>query len=334
MSLPTLLKFNLRYYRRHVLLSLLCMLGISLGVGIVIAVELINDSALESFSSSVDFLSGRATHSVVSRYGWIDEKLFTQLWTDPQVKAASPVVEVMAPTLETAGEAIRFVGIDPFLDAPFRNFVPQAHAESAFVTFLTSQPPSVYLSGDLMDRFHLKPGNTLTVLTAGVEKKVTILGKLPESSASVGGEDLAVMDIASAQDVFGHAGELDRVDLIVRGDPASLKKRLPASLKLTDPNERKSTLTSMLSSFQLNLAAMSLLGIFVGTFLIYNFAMFSVLSRREDMSLLLTLGADRRSIVAAFLAESLALGAVGSLVGLGFGVSGGLVQHRKSVRYH
>ncbi len=76
----------------------------------------------------------------------------------------------------------------------------------------------------------------------------------------------------------------------------------------------------MLSSFQLNLAAMSLLGIFVGTFLIYNFAMFSVLSRREDMSLLLTLGADRNSIVAAFLTESLALATVGSVVGLAFGV--------------
>ncbi len=228
MTLCTLLKFNLRYYRRHLLLSLLCMLGISLGVGIVIAVELINDSALQSFSSSVDFLSGRATHSVISRYGWIDERLFTQIWKDADVKAASPVVEVMAPTLETSGEVIRFVGIDPLLDAQFRDFVPKGDDESAFMAFLTSEPPSAYLSRDLMDRFNLKPGDTLTVLTAGVEKKVTILGRLPESAASVGGEDLALMDIASAQDVFDRAGELERVDLIVQGDPANLKQRLPS----------------------------------------------------------------------------------------------------------
>ncbi len=49
---------------------------------------------------------------------------------------------------------------------------------------------------------------------------------------------------------------------------------------------------------------MSLLALFVGIFLIYNFSMFSVLSRREDMSLLLTMGSDRRGIVAAFLLES------------------------------
>jgi putative ABC transport system permease protein len=320
MILCTLLRFNARYYRRHVLLSLLCMMGIGLGVGIVVAVELINDSALASFSSSVDLLSGRATHSIVSRHGWIDERLFTRIWTDVDVKAASPVVEVMAPTVETSEEVIRFVGIDPFLDAPFRDFVPKGGDESSFVAFLTSEPPSLYLSGDLMDRHNLKPGNTLTVLNAGVEKKVTILGRLPESSAPVGGEALAIMDISAAQEVFGRLGELERMDLILQGDPANLKGRLLDGLRLTDANERKSTLKAMLSSFQLNLAAMSLLGIFVGTFLIYNFAMFSVLSRREDMSLLLTLGSDRRSMVMAFLVESLVLGAVGSFVGLGFGV--------------
>lgn len=320
MSFATLFKFNARYYRRHLMLSLLCMLGISLGVGIVIAVELINSSALDSFSSSVDFLSGRTTHTVVSRYGWIDEKLFKQLWTDPDVKAASPVVEVTAATLETRGEAIRFLGIDPLLDAPFRHFVPRGGGESSLLTFLTGDPPSAFLSADLMDRYELKAGDTLTVLSAGVEKKLTIAGAMPDSSAAVGGEDLAVMDIAAAQDVFGRTGELERIDLIVSGDPSRLKERLPEDVKLTDANERKNTLRSMLYSFQLNLAAMSMLGIFVGTFLIYNFAMFSVLSRREDMSLLLTLGSDRSSMVTAFLAESLVLGAVGSLAGLGFGV--------------
>jgi putative ABC transport system permease protein len=320
MSFTTLVAFNSRYYRRHLMLSLLCMLGISLGVGIVIAVELINRSALESFSSSVDFLSGRTTHAVVSRYGWIDEKLFKQIWTDPDVRAASPVVEVMASTLESRGEVIRFVGIDPFLDAPFRDFVPRGGDEPSFVKFLVSDPPSVFLSGDLMDRYGLETGHTLTVLSAGVEKKLAILGKMPASSAPVGGEDLAVMDISAAQHVFGRTGELGRIDLIVHGDPSSLKNRLPDSLRLTDANERKTTLRSMLYSFQLNLAAMSMLGIFVGTFLIYNFAMFSVLSRREDMSLLLTLGSDRSSMVCAFVAESLMLGALGSLAGLGFGV--------------
>ena len=102
MALSTLLKFNFRYYRRHSLLSLLCLMGITLGVGIVVAVELINNSALSSFSSSVDFLSGRATHSVVSAYGRIDENNFALIWKNPRIKAAAPVIEVMACLLYTS----------------------------------------------------------------------------------------------------------------------------------------------------------------------------------------------------------------------------------------
>ena len=85
------------------------------------------------------------------------------------------------------------------------------------------------------------------------------------------------------------------------------------------PHPGKSTLQAMLYSFQLNLAAMSLLALFVGIFLIYNFSMFSVLSRREDMSLLLTLGSDRENLSEPFIAESLVLGIVGSLTGIVFG---------------
>ena len=106
---------------------------------------------------------------------------------------------------------------------------------------------------------------------------------------------MAIMDISAAQEVFGRQGYLDRIDIISSASVHDLIRILPESLKLTDANSRKSALNAMLYSFQLNLAAMSLLApLFVGIFLIYNFSMFSVLSRREDMSLLLTLGSDRR----------------------------------------
>lgn len=319
MSLGTLLRFNLRYYRRHILLSLLCLLGISLGVGIVVAVELINKCALESFSASVDLLSGKATHSVVSDYGMIPEGHFAGIWRNSGVKAATPVVEAMATAVETGKEPIRFIGLDPFLDAEFRTFTPEEGDGAHFMAFLTREPVSLYLSRDLMGRYGLKAGDTLTVLTAGVEKKARIIDALPGSEEISLGDNLAVVDIAGAQELFGKVGYLDRIDIVVDGDAEAVRKELPQGLSLEDRGERKTTLKSMLYSFQLNLAAMSLLALFVGIFLIYNFSMFSVLSRREDMSLLLTLGADRKGLVAAFLMESLILGAAGSLVGLGFG---------------
>ena len=319
MNTSSLLKFNIRYYRRHVLLSVLCLTGISLGVGIVVAVQLINNSALKSFTSTVDVLSGKATHSVMSEYGRIEEKYFAPIWKHPDVQAASPIVEVMAIALETGYEPIRFLGVDPFLDAPFRQFTPNQSDEKKFAEFLSSPVPTVFLSSELMQRYNLHHGDMLTVLTAGIENKVRILGSIQGSDTLGLGEHVAIMDIAVAQELFGRLGYLERIDVIASGDPNALRQSLPSSLKLTQRGERKATLKSMLYSFQLNLTGMSLLALFVGIFLIYNFSMFSVLSRREDMSLLLTLGASRKELVLAFLGESILFGTIGSIIGIAFG---------------
>ncbi len=316
MTLSTLIKFNIRYYRRHSVLSLLCIMGIALGVGIVVAVELINSSALGSFSAYIDLLSGRATHSIISAHSHIDENLFARIWQHPQIKSASPLIEVLA-NVEEASEPIRFIGVDPFLDGAIRNWAPNERDEASLIKFLSSKPPGVFLTNRFMTEHRLKTGDILTVLTAGIEKKIQVVGIL---SASIGYEDnLALIDIAAAQEIFGRTGRLDRIEIILQGDPELFRKDLPVDLKLTDASSRKSTLQAMLYSFQLNLAAMSLLALFVGIFLIYNFSMFSVLSRRQDLSMLLTLGSDRGELVRAFIAESLILGIVGSLIGTVFG---------------
>ena len=276
MNLPVLLKFNLRYYRRHVMLSLLCLTGIALGVGIVVAVELINHTALSSCASSVDLLAGRATHSIASDYGRIDEHAFSGIWKNPSIQAASPLIEVMATTVETGDEPIRFVGLDSFLAEEFRGPAP-AGEERSLNQFLPNEIPGAYLSPRLMNRHKLTQGAMLTVLSAGIEKKMRILGSISAPGNEDFDENVVLMDISAAQEIFGRTGYLDRIDVIVSGDPQEIIGSLPPGLRLSDPNARKSALTAMLYSFQLNLAAMSLLALFVGTFLIYNFSMFSVL---------------------------------------------------------
>ncbi len=71
----------------------------------------------------------------------------------------------------------------------------------------------------------------------------------------------------------------------------------------------------MLGAFRLNLEALSLLALFVGVFLIYNTAMFAVVSRRRDTGILRSLGARRYELVVAFLTEILILGVIGGALG-------------------
>ena len=121
-------------------------------------------------------------------------------------------------------EPIRFIGIDPFLDGAVRNWTPSDRDEESLIKFLSAVPPAVYLTGNFMSRHNLRPGDTLTVLTAGFEKKLQVLGTLP-SSAEIGqGDNLAVLDISAAQDVFGRAGHLDRIDIVLSGDSPEFGK--------------------------------------------------------------------------------------------------------------
>ena len=122
------------------------------------------------------------------------------------------------------------------------------------------------------------------------------------------------MDIGQAQALFGLGGYVDRVDLILSNED-SFRSRWKEGFLVQSSRQRSETFSSMLGAFRLNLEALSLLALFVGVFLIYNTAMFAVVSRRRDTGTLRSLGARRHEIVAAFLAELLILGIIGGALG-------------------
>ena len=82
-------------------------------------------------------------------------------------------------------------------------------------------------------------------------------------------------------------------------------RRLPSppTLVLQRPSERVAKTEALLSAFQLNLRALSLLALVVGMFLIYNTLTVAVLQRFEMLGTLRCLGASARAIRLAILAE-------------------------------
>jgi putative ABC transport system permease protein len=70
----------------------------------------------------------------------------------------------------------------------------------------------------------------------------------------------------------------------------------------------------------LNLQALSLLGLVVGVFLIYNTVMFSVVQRRQVLGIMRSLGTSRRQIFLLVVGEAFILGLIGTLSGLVLGV--------------
>jgi putative ABC transport system permease protein len=122
------------------------------------------------------------------------------------------------------------------------------------------------------------------------------------------------MDLGWAQELFGQQGTLSSIQLRLEQPlqaPAfaeRLRAILPADVEVAAPRQRSHQMEAMLSAFQLNLTALSMVSLLVGTFLIYNTISASVARRRVEIGILRALGASRWEVRAFFLGEACLFG--------------------------
>ena len=326
---------GLRYLRRHPAQGLLATLGIALGVGVVVAVDLAVGSADQAFQISAAMMTGRETHQIVGGPNGLDETLFTRLRIGAGVRASAPLVEGFGRLPRFGGMTVRLIGIDPLSDTTVRN-IGVGSAKTDTLRRLLTVPNSVLISARTADHLHLKTDDTLQVLVKGRVQTLTIATVMTpaQNIAARGLDEVLVMDIATAQELLDMQGRLSRIDVHLpdgaMGEAVQRRIRdlLPPGADLLPASAMSANLAQMIRAFQLNLHAMSLLGLVVGMFLIYNAMSFSVVQRRPLWAALRALGVTRGEIFGVVLEEAALLGAAGIVLGiaLGYGLGLGLVH--------
>src|SRR5690606_17404259 len=112
-------------------------------------------------------------------------------------------------------------GVDPFAESPFRSYLGQSDPDQEpapdFLTPLMVRPNTVLLSIALAEQYGLAPGDTLTARLGAHSHSLEIAGLLaPSDDLSRRALDsLLITDIATAQEVLGRVGKLDRIDLLI-----------------------------------------------------------------------------------------------------------------------
>lgn len=312
-------------YRRPAQLAM-AVIGIALGVAVVVAVDLANDSARRGFELSMDTLSGSATHQIVGGPSGLDEQVYVALRTRLGLRNSAPVVEGWG---KIGGHTVHLIGVDPFAESGFRTFsgrgtdLPLARLLSETNTVATSRATAKQLGMGINDRAPLTlAGKTQEIVLAGFATG--------DSSPQLDG--LLITDISTAQELTDHIGKLSWIDLKLSNNKADERARiealLPRDAQLLPAETRTDSMAQMSAGFHTNLTAMSLLALVVGMFLIYNTMTFTVLQRRALFGNLRVLGVTPRSILALIMLEAALLGAFGTLLGLllGIGLGQGLVQ--------
>ncbi|OQX05193.1 MAG: hypothetical protein BWK73_34270 [Thiothrix lacustris] len=111
MSNTLLARASWRFFTRHPWQLWLTLLSIALGTAVIIAVDLANQSAGQSFRASVNVLSGTMTHEITAVRGTVPDEFYRQLRVEWGYRESAPVMEV---AIEQEGLQATLLGIDPF----------------------------------------------------------------------------------------------------------------------------------------------------------------------------------------------------------------------------
>lgn len=325
--IPLLYRSSARYLLRHPWQIGLALLGVALGVAVVVSIDIAGTSARRAFALSAEAVTGRATHQIVGSAPFFSDSVYRELRVRHGIRTIAPVIEGDVQATDYAGRTFHLLGVDPLAEAAFRSFISDAEGSGSIdgKTLLT-QPRSVVLSAAVARELGLMPGDTLAVDVAGKRESLIVGALLASQDEKMARalDNLLLMDIAGVQEVLGKPGLISRIDVILPDPPGDAQQTiqhvLPPGMELLRSSTRTESIASMTQAFTLNLAALSLLALVVGVFLIYNTMTFSVVQRRPFIGRLRAVGVTRAEVFRLVLGEALLIGIVGTVAGTALGI--------------
>ncbi|HJX96162.1 MAG TPA: FtsX-like permease family protein [Candidatus Acidoferrum sp.] len=301
----------------------LTILAVTLGVAVVLAIDLAGGAATGSFRASMETLAGDNNLEIVAS-GGVPETVVGTIAALPYSIRISPRIEDSAFITDTK-QTIPLIGLDLVAEggtvrsgAISETSSGEASASSENAMRSLQDFSSIWVGASLGKR----PGDQLRLLINDQVREFTVRGVYPDSN---GRESAIVMDLAAAQRALNRFGRVDRILLKVPEAPRleewqqRISAVLPAGVEVRTQGTGTSENRRMLAAFRWNLRLLSYIALIVGAFLIYNTISVSVVRRRPETGIVRALGASRGAVLAAFIGEATFFGLAGAALGLPVG---------------
>lgn len=347
--IPFQLQTALRGLRIRPWRTLLTLLGVTLGVAVVLAIQVTNQSTMASLERIFNRATGQ-TELLILPPGdeqTLESDLLARVQQNPGVQVAAPtlrlntsLVGVIADTdaVWTAqgvqvGLDFEVQGIDPVLDPKVRVY---------FLVVGRMPTPDRYetvLSQKFAQDNKLEMGEFLEIITPNGSEKLKIVGLLAdEGVAMTNFGAVAFVPLKIVQELFNLKNKLSEIAIQVAPGIGSnvealavlkndLSEHLGRSAQVIYPAARGDLVPRMLSSYQLGLLYFSIIAIFTGAFLIYNTFSMTVVERTQEIGMLRAIGMSRSQVLSMVLAEA----GIMALVGSGLGIAAGYILARSLI---
>ncbi|MDE0214929.1 MAG: ABC transporter permease, partial [Deltaproteobacteria bacterium] len=311
------------HWRTNPVLYGLTVLGVALGVASVISIRILNQSAVASFAAGVRTIGGAADVVVTGKAGTLPDAFYPLVRGTAGVAAAWPVFETTVAVEGQPDMFVRLLGIDLLAPSPdfwdaLSGLPPETEPGVAARRrgWAAATPELAAAMGwSIGDRVKVRDGAQVRELHVGALVDFQRWG-------AGGNRRALVMDIADAQSMFGGAGILHRigVEAAEGSDLAALaaliEDRLGGRVDAATPSERTGQARQLLGAFRLNLTALSMVSLLVGTFLVFSSMRACLVWQRREFGVLRSLGSTPAQVLALILGEAALLGVLGVAIGI------------------
>ncbi len=312
-----------RTLRARPLRTTLTAIGVALGVAVL--------TASLATSAGIDAAIDRTVQDIVGRAD-LRVSAFADDGLSPaaiEVIGSSDGVTLVAPAIERRTflqaplgtgpfDPVTVLGIDPAVDAQVHDLIlgdgdplRRLGERSAVITERLATSDGYRLGGEL------------TLQGAAAPVTLRIVGIIAGGGPFVGsGGRTVVVPIDVARETFAYEG-VTRVDLVLA--EGTITEDVVADLEtgltsepyvVSSPRELAESLRASTVEVQATTALISIIALFVGAFLIFNTLSMTVAERAREVGLLRAAGATRRQVVGLVLTGAIAIGAIGSLLGV------------------
>ncbi len=313
------------YARKHLLRSLLTTAGIILGVAVFVGMHTANQSVLAAFHRTIDRIAGQTQLQISAGEPGFDEDVLEKVQSLNEVRAAAPVIEA---TVSTGGANLLILAVDMLGDRSLRTYDLEGDEAIDDPLVFLAQPDSLIVTKTFAGEHGLALNSKIPMKTMQGEQVFVVRGIMkPGGLASAFGGNLAVMDIYSAQKIFGRGRRFDRIDIALEEGVsldqgiAKIRAAIGEGFQIEPPSSRGEQFEATSRIYALASNITSVFALFIGMFIIYNTFAIAVTQRRSEIGILRALGATRGQVRTLFLAESAITGLIGTLAGVLFGIA-------------
>ncbi len=329
--------FNLaiKYITRHIILSLITILGVGSSIAIILSVSIVNSAigkSIEKVSRELGtgntdiWIEERSenTRSKGSILEGINQNIIDKIYYINGIKSIHPSLVVntdIYSKINNKNEEIIIYGIDLSMDYIVRNHILSSGK-------IPEDDQCILIGEKLAGNLNVDIGSNINIMTPEGELNLTVSGILAahEGSGLINNNNVIFADLKKIQHFFKYDNKITSLNIVLKPDIkpdiiiSKLKLIIPKNFNISIDPLFQSILYDQTKTYRNSTFLFSLISIIIAFFIIYNTFFSSVEQNKKEIGLLRLAGMTSGQIFLLYIVQSTIYWIFGSFFGVFLGL--------------